>query len=115
MLSNGRTQHQLSSSSSSFFQSPSHVSPHAQPPHSTSPAHGTLAKLTETLRELPKRGRISHPGASHTTTDSEEGDEKEDMNTDTENDKRRDAASRRRDKKKRRHKAEIYVSLLLAY
>lgn len=107
-------QHQLSSSSSSF-QSPSHVSPHVQPPHSASPAHGTLAKLTETLRELPKRGRISHPGTSHTATDSDGGDEKEDLSTDTENDKRRDSAAWRRDKKKRRRKAEIYVSLLLAY
>jgi hypothetical protein len=107
-LSNGGTQHQLSSSSS-FFQSP-HTNPHAQPPHSASPAHGTLAKLTETLCELPKRGRISHPGTSRTATDSEGGDEKEDLSTDTENDKRRDAAGRRRDKNKRRRKAEIYIT-----
>jgi hypothetical protein len=110
VLANGGTQHQLSSSSSSFFQFPSHASPHGQQPHSAPSAHGTLAKLTETLRELPKRGRISHPGTSHTATDSEGGDEKEDLSTDTENDKRRDSAARRRDKNKRRRKAEIYIT-----
>ena len=119
MLFNGATQHRASSSSSSSFQSPHHTSPHAQEPHSASPAHGPLTKLTETLRDLPKRGRInpwiSHPGTSHTATDSEGGDEKEDLSMDIMNDKRRDAATRKRDKKKRRRKAEIYVSLLLAY
>jgi hypothetical protein len=102
-LSGGVMRHRSSSSSSS------HSAPHAQPPHSASlPTPRPLAKLTETLRDLPKRGRISHPSTPHTATDS--GDEKEGLSTDTENDKRRDAV--RRDKNKRRRKAEIYVSLL---
>ncbi|KAI9435047.1 hypothetical protein H4582DRAFT_2112404 [Lactarius indigo] len=42
-----------------------------------------------TLRELPKRGRISHPSTSHTTTDSEGGDEKEGLSTDSEGDDER--------------------------
>ncbi|KAI9454482.1 hypothetical protein BJY52DRAFT_725267 [Lactarius psammicola] len=105
-LSNGGTQHRSSSSSSS-----PRASPHAQRPHSASPStSGPFAKWTEALRDLPKRGRISHPGTSHTTTDSEGGDEKEDLSSDTENDKRRDAATWRRDKKKRRRKAEIYIT-----
>lgn len=68
--------------------------------------------MTETLRDLPKRGRFSRPSTPHTATDSEE-DEKggtDGMSTDTEHDKRQ------RDKKKRRRKArEIYVGFLLAY
>ncbi|KAH9058082.1 hypothetical protein EDB87DRAFT_1685728 [Lactarius vividus] len=106
MLSEGGMQHRSSSSSP-------RTTPHAQPTHSASPSTpGPLAKWTETLRDLPKRGRISHPGRSHTATDSEGGDEKEGLSTDTEDDgdKRRDAATWRRDKKKRRRKAEIYIT-----
>ena len=95
---------QQRSSSSSSFQSPPHTSPHAQAPHRP------IIKLADTLRDLPKRGWISRPSTPHTATDS---DEKEGHSTDTENDRRRDAV--RRNKKKRRRKAEIYVSLLLAY
>lgn len=104
------TQHRLSSSSS--LQSPAYTSPHAHSPQPASPSTpGPLAKWTEALRDLPKRGRISHPGVSHTATDSEAGDEKERRSTDTEDEKRRDAVDTwRRDKKKRRRKAEIYIT-----
>ncbi|KAH9049767.1 hypothetical protein EDB83DRAFT_2507273 [Lactarius deliciosus] len=103
MFFNGGMQHRSSSSSP-------RTGPHAQPTQSASPSSpGPLAKWTETLRDLPKRGRISHPGLA---TDSEGGDEKEGQSTDTEddNDKRRGAATWRRDKKKRRRKAEIYIT-----
>ncbi|KAH9021301.1 hypothetical protein EDB85DRAFT_2189706 [Lactarius pseudohatsudake] len=89
MLSDGGMQHRSSSSSP-------RTGPHAQPTHSASPlTPGPLAKWTETLRDLPKRGRISHLGPA---TDSEGGDEKEaHLPGDC-------------DKKKRRRKAEIYIT-----
>ena len=46
------------------------------------------------LPDLPKRGRISHPGTSRT------GNEKEDPSTDTENDQQHDAFAWRRDENK---------------
>jgi hypothetical protein len=71
-----------------------------------------LAKLTETLRDLPKRPLINRPSTPHTATDSN-GDKKESLSMDAENDKQHNAG--RCDKKKRRCKAEICdfaVSLL---
>ncbi|KAI0295613.1 hypothetical protein B0F90DRAFT_1811458 [Multifurca ochricompacta] len=80
----------------------------------SSPGPGHFAKWTETLRDLPKRGWISHPGISpsapRVSTDSEGFDEKEPFTVDTETYARREATNWKRDKKKRRRKTEIYVT-----